>query len=69
MIDSHGGLLSDAALSKRDEKIVLIQDSCPNYAKINHFEEGTEEPAENIVTPTKKSNAPSVNEQVRKIKE
>lgn len=66
MIDSNGGMLSEA-LSKRDEKIVLIQDSCPNYAKINHFEDDAapeKGPDEAVLTPTKKQtqSATSLNE-------
>jgi hypothetical protein len=27
----------DELTSKRDERVALIQDSCPNYAKMDHF--------------------------------
>jgi len=37
-IDLHGSVRKEVVgVSLNDEKIVLIQDSCPNYAKIDHF--------------------------------
>jgi hypothetical protein len=46
--DAGGGL--SGAMTRRDEKIVLIQDSCPNYAKMNHLDS---EPPEDPSSPQK----------------
>lgn len=38
VIDNNDEVVSELNVSTRkDEKIVLIQDSVPNYAKIDHF--------------------------------
>lgn len=34
------GAESQEPVSRRGDDRMLFQDSCPNYAKINHFEEG-----------------------------
>ena len=61
--------------TRKDEKIVLIQDSVPNYAKIDHFSgqdlpQSDEDSLDNEQQqPPKKTQGPSVNEQLRKIRE
>lgn len=61
--------------TRKDEKIVLIQDSVPNYAKIDHFSgqdlpQSDDDSLDNDQQqPPKKTQGPSVNEQLRKIRE
>ena len=61
--------------TRKDEKIVLIQDSVPNYAKIDHFSgqdlpQSDDDSLDNEQQqPPKKTQGPSVNEQLRKIRE
>ena len=61
--------------TRKDEKIVLTQDSVPNYAKIDHFSgqdlpQSDDDSLDNEQQqPPKKTQGPSVNEQLRKIRE
>ena len=68
-------MASMAGTTKRDEKICLVQDSMPNFAKMDHFaqdqaaddDDEDEEDLEAKLTPEKKG--PSINEQLRKLRE
>lgn len=61
--------------ARKDEKIVLIQDSVPNYAKIDHFSgqdmhQSDEDSLDHEEQPLpKKPQGPSLNEQLRKLRE
>ena len=66
--------------SKRDERVLLIQDSCPNYAKIDHFANGQdrnrattedEEVSEKALSAKKAPHIqqPNMNELIRKVRE
>lgn len=37
MTGENAGQESDILSRRGDEKVILIQDSCPNYAKMDHF--------------------------------
>ena len=68
-------MASMAGTTKRDEKICLVQDSMPNFAKMDHFaqdqaaddDDEDEEDLGEKLTPEKKG--PSINEQLRKLRE
>lgn len=78
VIDNNedGGVSDQLNVSARkDEKIKLIQDSVPNYAKIDHFSgqdlpHSDEDSLDNEDQQSpKKPQGPSLNEQLRKLRE
>ena len=77
VIDNNDEVVSELNVSARkDEKIVLIQDSVPNYAKIDHFsgqdlpqsDDDSIDNDEKQQQP-KKPSGPSLNEQLRKLRD
>ncbi len=76
VIDNNDEVVSELNVSARkDEKIVLIQDSVPNYAKIDHFSgqdlpQSDDDSIDNDEKQQpKKPSGPSLNEQLRKLRD
>lgn len=79
VIDNNDEVVSELNVSTRkDEKIVLIQDSVPNYAKIDHFsgqdlpqsdDDSIDNDEKQQQQQPKKPSGPSLNEQLRKLRD